>query len=223
MTSPKTLPGGEAAGPAPRSAAPTEPPPGASDHPSLGWGPSLIVLGVLWLLAVSPLDVTWGLVLPVSIIVVGLLVLVMGPRGAADGLVGLGIVLSVVALTVALLPVPTSLSAGDRTHRPPDLALLETEHALGAGSLTVDLRELDLEAGVTDLSARVTFGELVVKVPEGAVLAGAAQVSFGEISALGREQAGVAPSLQFDSATDADGAVLRLDLQVGFGRIEVTR
>lgn len=188
----------------------------------LGWGIVLIVLGILWLLALADAQVRWELLLPAVIVLVGVLVLAAGRWWSVDGLVGLGLVLSVIALTLPFSSGPWSLSAGERTHAPSEVVEISGQHALGAGSLTFDLRELDLTDGVTDLTARVGVGELIVRVPEGVTVTGTTVVAIGENTTLGHTRGGFAARLRLEDAPTA-GPVLDLDLGVGIGRIEVVR
>lgn len=183
----------------------------------------LVAIGVVWLLAQLGLDLRWELLLPVALIVVGVLVLVSPLWRGGDGLIGLGIVLTVFALLFAVAPGASTFSAGDRTFAPVDTDELEASYGLGAGTLTIDLRDLDLPAGTTTVRAGVNLGELAVIVPPDATVDGRGRVVMGEVSAFGRSSGGITPRADLTDAGDDAQAVLELDLSVGLGRIEVTR
>jgi hypothetical protein len=187
------------------------------------WGSVLITTGALWLLSLAGVVIVWSLLLPIALIAIGVLVLAFGRRPIADALVGLGIAVAIVALLVPGAPQPSIVSAGDRVYTPDTLADLESSYDLGAGTATLDLRALELTAHTTEVAVNVGFGELIVIVPEDVELTGRARVAFGEVEVDGRTQAGVGPSLPLGGAAVGDGPTLDLELQVAFGRIEVTR
>lgn len=189
----------------------------------IGWALALIGAGVLWLLHLAGIEVDGGLLLPIAIIVIGLVLLAGGRHVARSGLIGLGIVLTVLALLLSVAPMQVSLSAGDRTHTVTDPADLDPSYRLGAGTLTLDLRDLELPAGTTELAASVSMGELVIRVPADATVTGTGQVIAGEIASFDRTTGGIAPRRTLDDAGDAGGPVLDLQLRTGLGRIEVTR
>jgi hypothetical protein len=207
--------------PSPSGGEPSGPP--SRRWGSIGLGLVLVAVGVVWLLAQLGLDLRWELLLPVALIVVGALVLVSPLWRGGDGLIGLGIVLSIMALLFAVAPGASTFSAGDRMFIPTDVAELEASYGLGAGTLTIDLRGLDLPAGTTAVRAGVNLGELAVIVPADATVDGRGRVVMGEVSAFGRSSGGIAPRADLTDAGDDAQAVLELDLRVGLGRIEVTR
>ncbi len=216
--------------PAPAQDVPGDHDPASSRRSGLAWGLALIAAGVLWLLWLSGVAIPWGLVLPLTLIAVGALVLAR-PRAEGGGLIGLGIVVMILGLAQPGLPITSSFTAGERSHTITDVTDLDDTYALGAGSLVLDLRDLDLGPGPADgpveLSARVTFGELIVRVPEHVRVRGAARVAFGEVAHFGRADGGVNPRAVFDEAATSgdarDDDVLELDLRVAFGQIEVRR
>jgi hypothetical protein len=219
----------------PTQPVPTEPrasvpPPPTGDRPppeerprQVGLGVALIGAGTLWLLAIAGVPIRWEVLLPAAIVAIGVFLLVAGRRASTDGLVGLGIVLAVAAIVVTSSPGPVSVSAGERVHRATTTSELEPDYALGAGTMTLDLRELVLGGGVTEVAARVTFGELIVRVPTGVAVTGDAEVASGEIVAFDQTRSGLGPDLILDEPGPTDGPALDLDLEVGLGRIEVTR
>ncbi len=220
--------GPPAGGPTPpppddRSAAePAGVPPGPATRP-IGWAVALIGAGVLWLLHLVGVTIAWGLVLPMVIIGIGLVLLAGGRRVAHSGLIGLGVVLMVIALILPMSPVVPSVTAGDQTHTVTDLTELEAAYRLGAGTLTIDLRDLELPAGTTELAATVSMGELVVLVADDVTVTGTGQAVAGEVVSFGRTTAGFAPRRALTEAGVTDGPVLDLELRTFFGRIEVTR
>ncbi len=211
--------------PPPEDRAPDEAPgaePRSASRP-IGWALALIGAGVLWLLHVVGVTIAWELILPVAIIAIGLTLLAGGRHVARSGLIGLGIVLTVIALVLPVTPMQVSVTAGDRTYEVTEVAELEPSYNLGAGTLTLDLRDLDLPDGTTELAASVSMGELVVRVPDDVTVTGTGNTLAGEVVSFGRTTAGLAPRRALDEAGTDGGPVLDLDLRTGFGRIEVTR
>ena len=146
-----------------------------------------------------------------------------GRRLAAVGLVG------AVALGLAVASFPSSISlasgAGERTVRPASVGELEERYELGAGKLTLDLRELDASDIEATIEADVGMGELVVLFPVDATGRIAGRVTIGEVELLGRSDSGVSVTrsvLVEGSASpfDADGARLLIDAEVGIGKLE---
>jgi hypothetical protein len=213
---PVITPSQEATPPAPR--VPGGPAPGR-----LALGLLLVLLGGGWLIETLGIaEVRWQTVLAAAVLGIGGLLLATGHRGGADGLIGLGIILSIVLIATAAMPqVPVTGGLGDRDVRPTTIAELEPTYELTAGTLVIDLRELDLPFGSTEVSGRVGAGELIVRLPDDAEVAVEASSGAGEVDVLGRRQAGIGPTL---SVTAADGSPqLVLELSVGLGTVVVTR
>jgi len=207
-------------GPTPQPGPPTDP-----DRRTgpIGWALALIGAGVLWLLHLAGVAIPWELVLPIGIIAIGVALLIGGRHVARSGLLGLGIVLTAIAIVVALTPMSLSFSAGDRNYTVSDVADLEPSYSLGAGTMTLDLRDLELPPGKTELSASVSMGELVVRVPEDVTVTGTGHTVAGEVVSFGRTAAGIAPRRALDELGGEDAPILELELRTGLGRIEVTR
>jgi hypothetical protein len=208
--------------PADRGASGDRDRPAASGGRPIGLGLVLIAAGALWLVSLAGVPIRWDLVLPIALVVVGALLLVGGRWTARGGLIGLGVVLAVVALIVSVAPPAPSISAGDRTYTVSEPADLDPTYTLGAGTLTLDLRELDLPPGATEVSVGVSMGELIVRVPEGVSVDGEASVVMGDVGAFGRSSSGITPRLDLAEPGDPDRELV-LDLRVALGRIEVTR
>ncbi len=196
---------------------------GPGPQPLIGWGLALIGAGTLWLLSLAGVSIPWAIVLPVTMITIGVLLLAGGRLIARSGLIGLGVVVTVVALVVSVTPTAVSVSAGDRAHTVTELDDLDSEYRLGAGSLTIDLRSLELPAGTTELTAGVSMGELIIHVPPEVTVEGDGRVAMGEVVAFGASRGGIAPTLTFADPGGAPDRVLVLDLRVGLGSIEVER
>jgi predicted membrane protein len=210
----------------PRREPPEDRPASRGGGAAVGWGIAFIAAGVLWILSLLEVPIAWELVLPAGIIIIGV-ALLAGVRGAArSGLISLGVVLAVVALFATLLPSRTlaaTFTAGDNDVTVDTVADLDPVYEHGAGVLRLDLSDLAVSEGVTQVSASVNFGELIVIVPADVTVTGETIVRAGEVSIFGSTTAGFAPSATIDEAGTDEARVLDLDLDVGFGRIEVRR
>jgi hypothetical protein len=212
--------------PPPDAGPPTGEPPGSGPEPdrgrAVGWGLGLIGVGALWLASIAGVEIRWDLVVPVTLVIIGVLVLARR-RDDAGGLIGLGIVVMIIGLVTPGVLAPSAFTAGERTHTVTDVADLDDRYALGAGELVLDLRDLELTEAPVTVAARVTFGELTVLVPEDVGVGGDARVAFGEVATFDRTRGGIAPSATLDEEAGEGNETLELDLRVSFGRIEVRR
>jgi hypothetical protein len=218
------------AAPAPPAAPP--PPPG----PSLGHvvlGAVLVLIGVGWLLeALDVVNVPWRLLLPSVLILVGLALALGARRGRHGGLIAAGIVLTMLVLAAGavevLTDVPLSGGVGDRTYRP--AGTVAGEYRWGVGKMTLDLRSAPDLAG-REIAASLVIGDLIVIVPDDVTLRIEARAGIGEVGVLGHTADGIDPGLECGgrstaidcSAPAAGERVLRLDLAVGLGKVEVQR
>lgn len=186
------------------------------------WGLGLVAAGGLWLAHLLGAELRWDVILPVGLVVVGVGVL-FSRRPGGDGLIGLGVVLAVVAVSVVLAPIPLSLGIGERDHRPTSVAELDDAATLGIGSLTLDLRGVELPAGRTEATARVSIGELVVRVPRDVTVEGHARAGIGEVDVDGNTSGGLGARRDVALSGPPGAPVLELDLRVGLGSVKVVR
>jgi hypothetical protein len=200
----------------------TAPQPGGLSIGRLVLGGLLIAFGVLWLVDAAGLtELRWRVVLPAALTVVGVGLLASAGRRNHGGLVGLGIVLTVLVVFAGMFPVSTPLvGVGDRTERPRAAAEMATGYELGMGTLLVDLRDVEVPRGGAELSASVGMGDLVVRLPEGVGAEVRARSGAGEIVLLGRSRGGVGVTLD---ERVPENPTLTLDLSVGLGKVEVRR
>jgi hypothetical protein len=192
------------------------------------WGLALVGLGVVWLLdTMGVIELTFPRMIAAALIAVGLIVPFV-PVQQHGGVVGLGVLLTVVALiTVVVGPAvdPTLLrhGAGDVTVTPTSTAHLQDRYEHGVGDLTVDLRQLTFPAGTTSTEVRLGAGQVRVRIPEDVTVRVDGGAGIGDVVVLAAKRAGVAPSFAGEIAGSSSERVLLLDVAVGLGRIEVTR
>lgn len=219
MTSPPP-PGGE-------PTANTSTVPSEQHGPSIGsilFGAFLILIGILWLLdRTGTVDFSWKVILPGILVLVGLALIFESRAGSHDGLMTIGIILTVVLTLANLTNINLDASIGDNDARPATIDELESEYALGIGSQRLDLSQIDFPAGDTEVEASVGIGDLVVTLPEGVGARIEWSIGVGEVHIFGEE---VDDGIGKDGETttpDFESAEQRviLDLSVGIGKIEV--
>ena len=189
----------------------------------------LVTLGVISLLVTLDVDVPVRIIGPTLLIVLGLGVAVSAVRGEPDGgLVALtvlvGLVLSVGAIGSAVLDVPLRGGVGDREYAPTSTEQLDDEYRLFAGSLELDLRDLELGPGTTSIELSTVLGQVDVRLPGDVEVAVDSGVGAGTAVVLGSTVDGL--SVDNDRRTEGyEAADRRLDLhvRVGLGEIRIAR
>lgn len=110
---------------------------------------------------------------------------------------------------------------GDRTYHPTTLEEVRGGYRLGAGRLEIDLRDVPLPAGDTQLPLRLGMGEAVVVVPKGVCVATQAQIGGGYVGALDRQSGGLDVNWENRPSPPPRTPRLVLDAQVGLGALFV--
>jgi phage shock protein PspC (stress-responsive transcriptional regulator) len=189
-------------------------------------GALLAVAGVLGLLAVLDVySIDVDLALAAAVAIVGAAVAIGAFTGYRVGwLVVLGLVLLAGFGAAASSPVSVSSGVGEKTEAPLDAASLDRTYEFGIGDYSLDLTGVELEPGETEVVVSLGIGELVVTVPDDVALEIEAHAGIGDVEVLGEKEDGVDADrrLSLPGPTD-DSPVLRLDADVGLGKVEVRR
>ncbi len=212
---------------------PPPPPPAPREKSVLGrltFGFTVLVAGTLIALDLGGvISVTAVTVLSVSLGVVAAGLLVGAFVGRSRGLIALGVALVLVLIPLAALPTDvrwnTGAGAGDRVYRITSAQDLQSEYALGAGSLTLDLRRLEV-TGPTSIDASVGLGELIVLLPPDLTVAADADVAVGAVVFPDRESVDGVDLTQSWAQLGIPGeyppgASLDLTLSAGLGQIHI--
>lgn len=186
----------------------------------------LVALGVLGALDGSgALDPSARHYLALALAVLGAGLLAGAWVGRARWLVALGI-----PLTLALVAAGTAENSfrggtGERLVHPVTSADLQPRYELGAGSLDLDLSDVDF----TELSGRTTVhlgvGNVSIVVPRDVDVTVHAQAGVGSLDLLGSHYEGVGldRSLADNGPDGSGGGDLDLTVDVGLGHVEVDR
>jgi hypothetical protein len=191
------------------------------------FGVIILAIGVFWLLNALDvdLDVPWAAVFAGALIITGFALVFLASTGNRAGLVGLGITLSVLLGLMSTVEAIGDISfaggIGEKREAPVTVNAAEGPFRLGIGDLEVDLRGVAFPAGISEVSASVGIGHLVVIVPDGVSIEATASAGAGEIVILGEKQDGVDVDWDYDEGAGPQHVVL--DISVGLGQIEVER
>lgn len=164
--------------------------------------------GATWLTA--------GRIGAAALAVIGLGLLVGAFRGVGHGLVPVAAPLAGFVV-IATIAAPFDFSyvqagVGERTYRPVAISQLQPEYRLGMGSLTLDLRDLDLTEDAT-VDASVGMGELIVHVPDDINVLTSCDVGMGEMAC---PQHGLVLGAEAEEAPQ-----LTVNASVRIGKVEI--
>lgn len=175
---------------------------------------SLVLMGAIWLILISA----------------GLLVSTV--RGKATGLIFVGILVTMFTLTAQWVDPIIEDGTGDLRYAPATVADLESQYRLGAGELTVDLRDLDLEGQARDLEIVLGVGEVRVFLPADSDIDLEIRNDIGNIDVVDRivgsvdtNRAGLRNSvdLAVEGVGADDSGELVIEIDSGIGNVEVLR
>jgi phage shock protein PspC (stress-responsive transcriptional regulator) len=161
-------------------------------------------------------------------VVIAALVIAAGAALVAAAFVGGARWLVLPALAIALPLAFVSAAGidldggfGDRHVRPGTVAEVKDSYRLGAGELTIDLRDVDLPAGDRRVKVGMGTGHVLVLVPDDVCVASSATVGMGGVSVFERDGGGI--DVDWDDARRAPAGTARLviDGEVGLGLLEV--
>ncbi len=227
---PPPFPPAEAAEPSPAPVEPPASPSGPRARLPLGrllFGLALVLGGLGWLLDLTgAVELDWGLLWPVALIVVGVGLVIASWEGrGGGGLVTIGVVLTLLLLAGTAVEVPLGGGVGDRVERPTSPRQIPRRYELTAGKLTIELDRLRWDPsevpGTVRVRAGVGMGQLVVEVGEGfPCVSVRARAGLGEVTVFGERAEGIAPEYRTE-ATCLAAPVLELELSVGLGEVEV--
>lgn len=161
------------------------------------------------------------------LIVLGTALLISTLFGRARWLIVVGLILSPLLISMALLKVPFEGGFGDTRYQPATTAEVQSEYRLIAGQQIVDLSDLELADGeVVAIEASVVFGRLEVIAPPDTGFDAVAKVDAGEMfldgqrgSRLGQpdsDNINVERNLSYEGT-----GMIQLEAHVGFGELVI--
>jgi len=191
------------------------------------WGLLLIAGGLAFLVAQLDLDVDlppWEVGLSAALILVGLFIAIEARRRVPGGLVVLAVILTAVLAAGDLTNFDADIDSGfgNRQERVTNLAQLQDSYSHAFGSMTIDLRDLELPAGTTALEVDIAFGSVDLRLPEGAAYRIEVDGAFSSVDGDVVETGGIALNHSYASpGYDSADRRIHVDLSVVFGSAEV--
>jgi phage shock protein PspC (stress-responsive transcriptional regulator) len=164
-----------------------------------------------------------GVAVAVIAIVAGVALLAAGLLGGPRWIILPVIVLVVPLAIVSAAGIDLHGGVGQRDYRPTSVASLRPEYRVGVGQMNLDLRNLTLPAGQTDVKLVVGVGEAVVRVPENACISTDAQIGVGQADLPdGTGHGGL--DVAVDQAThSSDHPVVHVNADIGVGHLQLER
>jgi phage shock protein PspC (stress-responsive transcriptional regulator) len=203
-----------------------------SPVPGLTIAALLIVVGILALIGrFSSWDLGPRGFIGAALLVVGLGLVAAaftGGRTARGGLITLGVVLSVVLVTVSTLPWNgVRGGVGDRTFRPATEAQVRDVYRGGLGNMTVDLTRVDVSRLAGPITTRVDHGvgDLKIVLPRDADVQLSVESGLGSVDLLGQGplNGGFFPGNGSGSWVDDGNPEFDIIVNNGAGDVEVSR
>jgi hypothetical protein len=103
------------------------------------------------------------------------------------------------------------------------VADIDPSYRLGVGELRLDLADVELPSGPTDLRLRVGMGHVEVRVPDDVCVQLVGHVGAGEIALFDDVNDGLDVTVDHRAGVTGDDPVLVVDARAGVGRIDVVR
>lgn len=163
--------------------------------------------------------------LAVSLGIVGAGVLVSTFYGKAIGLIILGIPLTFALLITSLMPLTAGGGYGSQTWRSTQARTIEKTYHLNAGSLLVDLSDVDFRNENVHTGLELGVGRAEFTVPRDVDVRVHGKVNGGEFRIMGHENNGPDVSVdRTDLGPDGrGGGTLDIRADIGFGQLVVHR
>ena len=124
---------------------------------------------------------------------------------------------------VAAADIDLEGGVGDREYRPSTMSELRDHYDIGIGAIDLDMTELDMPTGRTNVDIDVGLGEAVVYVPREACVTSDVEIGAGVADVFDRDYDGVDVAFADDATPPADRPHLHLVADIGLGSIEVVR
>jgi len=208
------------AAPAAAGPAPPTPPRRRSPLP-LALGALVVVVGLLGLLEAADVDIPWAIILAVAAIAVGAAVVAGAVyRQRVGGLAALGLLLAGAAIVASAVDLHLDDGIGNREYHPLTAAELRPEYRLGIGELELDLSDVPLAEGTTEVEVDVGIGLIEILLPADVPVHVRGQADWGDVNlpgGIGTEGRDVESELVEGSPR------LVVDAEIGAGRIDVYR
>jgi phage shock protein PspC (stress-responsive transcriptional regulator) len=164
-----------------------------------------------------------GVVIASLAVVTGLVLAGTAFAGGARWLIVPALVLVLPLGLVAAADIDLEGGVGEREYRPTTMTELRDRYELGMGELDVDLRDLDLPNGRTEMAVDVGIGGAIVYVPGDACVTSDVRIGAGVADIFDRDNEGVDVAVAAAADEPVGRPTLHIDADIGVGAIEVVR
>jgi hypothetical protein len=164
-----------------------------------------------------------GVVIASLAVLAGLVLIGTAFVGGARWLIVPALALVLPLGIVAAADIDLDGGVGDREYHPASAAELRDRYEIGIGSIDVDLTDVDLPTGRTDLDIDVGMGEALVYVPRDACVTSDVEIGAGASDVFDEDYNGVDVTFAETPAPPPARPHLHIDAEVGVGAIEVVR
>jgi phage shock protein PspC (stress-responsive transcriptional regulator) len=165
-----------------------------------------------------------GTAMAILVVVTGVGLIAGGFLGGARWLVVPALVMAVPVAVVTAADIDLTGGVGERDYRPTSVADLNPSYRLGVGSLRVDLSDVDLPPGRTELELHVGLGEAILRVPDDACVQLDAHVGVGQVIEFGVGNDGVDVDVDRRPVpAETTTPILAVRANVGAGELDVDR
>jgi phage shock protein PspC (stress-responsive transcriptional regulator) len=189
-------------------------------------GLALVLIGVAGAGSVAAFlgaGVGAGALIASAVIALGAALVVSAFHGGARWLVVPALALAFPAGLVAAADVDLTGPWGEREYRLASVSELKPRYEVGAGEVRIDMRDVDLPAGTTDVAFDVGMGYVELLVPPDACVASDIDIGVGYAGTLGHEHGGFGVDVDERPVPPSGAKTLRIAADVGLGAIEVAR
>ena len=164
-----------------------------------------------------------GVVIASLAVLAGLVMIGTAFAGGARWLIVPALALVLPLGFVAAAGIDMDGGIGDRDYRPAGVADMRDRYEIGMGGLGVDLSDVDLPPGRTDVGIDVGIGEAVVFIPREACVTSNVEIGAGALDVPDHEEAGLDLTLASAGTAPAGRPHLHIDADIGMGVLEVVR
>jgi hypothetical protein len=163
-----------------------------------------------------------------TLAVVGLGLLVGAFFGRARGLIGLGVLLSIVTVLASIIQLPGNNSVGDQVWKPVSAAEVASSYEWGMGEARLDLSAAGGSPTPVTTSVKLGVGDLKITIPENARVEmhteiGMGQLDFVDLGNASFDGINVKNDAAFPPSDPNQTALITIDVSVGIGHVEVRR
>ena len=185
-------------------------------------GAFVVLVGIAWLMDLTTdISVTWALLVPLALTLVGLAVTLGARTENVSGLIGLGVVLTILTLiTSAFGSAQPWDGVGQNVVRPQLLGDVATSYDHGIGDYTLDLSDVIFVSDRT-IDVSLGIGATRIVVPDNVTVIVHAENGIGQLSVFGERVDGV--GLSMDRTWEGGTPTIEITVDQGIGDLEIRR